>query len=757
MAPGFHNEEPRPAALLRAPAFFALCFLALSCSMSKRSEQQHDVKASPLYHELMAKPPALLDAITRAREPVLIEEDGGYMRVSTPLTASLNESPQWLGVTEAFRQSSGLNGKDVIVGIVDTGIDWTHPDFLGDDGRTRVLYILDYMLPAQMPDPHPEVDHGIYRIYGKEEIDEALDYLAAGEEPPDPIESADVVGHGTHVASIAVGRDEEGNFSGIAPGAWIVVVKAIRGEGVRFEDIDVADAVDFIFSVCDLYALPCVVNLSLGGQMGGHDGSSMVERAIEEKLKEKPRGRVVVAAAGNHGSKAIHAAVDIAGGREKNVELRVPDNEPLEPGGVSRVVMDTWIHGSETGGGVSVTVTTPSGEPISAGPGELVQDFIDGTWIAVSHSPSGPDPYNGDREVIITLTGNVHRGGKITPGVYAIAFHGTGAVDLYLAQVDLRATGILGTVYLDGDHVIIGGNVDIPATNRLVIAAGALTVKTSWTDLGGLTVDFGGAETGERALFSSMGPARDGAIKPDFMAPGEWIAAALSAGADSEIDASIFHGNRPEKLLTPDMAHIHSRGTSSAAPHITGLAALMLEVDAGLTADDIRSALIFSAAGAESDFAEAALHEEGFGIPRIQKAIDTIQGVRGGSLDYRTSIIATNTGIYAPGLSHDVEVFVLPLDSDLMPAAGVSEIEIIPTRCAMTGEIERIEPGLFIQTWSCEEGRAPPPGREVYFVAELDGTRFAHAASVKISSERKETYPEFETQGGGCSIAIPGM
>jgi subtilisin family serine protease len=690
--------------------------LALWCCDGPRPEPTaaFPAQASPLYAELLAKPPDILAAMALDREPLIVIEPSGYHRVSTRLTASLDESPGWLGVTPGFRQATGLTGKNVIIGIVDTGIDWTHPDFLGEDGTTRILYILDLMLPAQYPDPHPEAPHGIYRIYGKSEIDAALESLALGLEPDPPVETTDRVGHGTAMASIAAGRDPSGLRSGMAPDAWIVVVKALRSEGVRFEDIDVSLGVEFLFSVCDLYGLPCVVNLSLGGQMGGHDGSSPVERTIADLIAEKPQGRVVAAAAGNHGRAPIHAALDLEPGQSAEVELRVPANEPPEPGGVSRVVLDAWIRPPHpaTGVGAALTVVTPSGRSLSAASGELGQEVLGDTWVALSNAPSGPDPYNGQQEALVTLTGHTHLGGAVTPGAYRIVFSGQGAADLYLAQVDMR-TGILGTTYLAGEHVTASGVVDMPATSRDVLAAGALTTRTSWTSADGYLVDFSGAtDPGEIAAFSSAGPGRDGAIKPDFIAPGEWIAAALSASTDASNADAILHGFTPANVVTSDGGHVFSRGTSLASPHLAGGAALLLQEDPDLTADEVRAALLIASLKRDAWPDAAALEAQGFGLPDLDAAAGFAAGLQGGAVDAGASVILAAAGLYAPAFSPPVEILVIPLDETMMPASGVESVTVVPTHCAMEGEAERVEPGLFVQSWSCGEADAPPPGRD---------------------------------------------
>ena len=173
-----------------------------------------------------------------------------------------------------------------MVGIIDTGIDVAHPAFQSG-GSTRIVNYL-----------HQETDEE----FTKADID-------AGNADG----SIDVIGHGTHVAGIAAGNgagSPSNKWRGVAPDADLAIVKT------TFDTADIAVAVKHIFDLADTRSQPCVVNLSLGGHFGAHDGSSVVERMLDDLSGD---GRVVVVSAGNEGNDSIHASTTLAS------ELTPPD------------------------------------------------------------------------------------------------------------------------------------------------------------------------------------------------------------------------------------------------------------------------------------------------------------------------------------------------------------------------------------------------------------------------------------------------
>ncbi|MEY8386007.1 S8 family peptidase [Oscillospiraceae bacterium 38-13] len=170
----------------------------------------------------------------------------------------------------------GLTGQGVLIGVVDSGLDLTHPEFLGEDGTSRIVALWD--MTAEGTPPRGFL-HGA--AYTREEIAAGL------------ASSTDLAGHGTAVAAVAAGR------SGAAPGALIAAVKLGSARTT-----DIMRAVKFLLDQAEERGMPCVVNLSYGTNCGSHQGQTLFESYIDQSAQ---RGRsVVVCAAGNEGSGAHH-------------------------------------------------------------------------------------------------------------------------------------------------------------------------------------------------------------------------------------------------------------------------------------------------------------------------------------------------------------------------------------------------------------------------------------------------------------------
>lgn len=503
-----------------------------------------------------------------------------YVQASRPVYPSLDRSVPETGAPALWYTASGTTGQGVIVGVVDTGIDVLHRDFRVDrDGNgteegSRILYLWDQAgvgaagFPFWWGDVLSETRYG--RAFSREELERAI---VSGIPP-----TRDTHGHGTHVAGIAAGdgSSSPSGLRGVAPGADLVIVKT------TFYEDTVVDGVRFVFEAARALGKPAVVNLSLGGHGGPHDGSSLFEQMIDA-LVDRP-GRAVVAAAGNEGNRKIHVGGDV---RARTTWHLVAEE--------STVAVQLWHTGTSS---FSAEVRAPTGETVPVLPGSQrwSSTASGGVWL---DNTSLPDPRNLARHIYIALT-------DVSPGTtWAVTLTpviGGGRVD---GWVENPSAG----QFQEGDTSY---TIAEPGNAQRVITVGAYTTKTRWTSVAGEQTAEG--ELGARASFSSRGPTRDGRQKPDLAAPGAWIASARSGQAATA-----------PWLTLPDGEHAMLLGTSMAAPHVAGAVALLFSRWPSLTWSEVKDALV-SGARTDDQVGAAPNYAWGAGKLDIPRAADLAAG-----------------------------------------------------------------------------------------------------------------------------------
>ena len=472
------------------------------------------------------------------------EDDVVYIEPAWKASPHLDASVPAIGADEVHGLSSAVLGEGVVVGAVDTGIDFSHLDFRYDsdgDGieeSSRILAIWDQTFGV----------FGIRYLQDEIEGDLAEGYGA----DTGSVRQSDRDGHGTHVMSIAAGdgSSSEYGFVGVAPKASLVMVKT------TFFTSDILRGVEYIFDVADSHGLPAVVNLSLGGHEGPHDGTSLFEQGLDE-LAEGP-GRAIVVSAGNEGDQEIHASSTLYGG---SVSYGIDPHD-------TQVELSVWYPGASR---FTVTITPP-GEPPIAVPWGTQTGPIATTagMVRVDNAWMGTNPNNGDNEAFVRLYGL----SNFSDWQIAISDSGGGG------RFDMWVT--TGTATLAGGNSTL--TIDEPGNADRVITVGAYTSKATWPSQSGNQNYTSEYSVGTLASFSSRGPTRDGRVKPELTAPGAWICAALSEDAGWQ-----------SAFLHPDGSHTMELGTSMAAPHVCGAIALLFSVDPGLTSLGVRGLLTSTA------------------------------------------------------------------------------------------------------------------------------------------------------------------
>ena len=298
-----------------------------------------------------------------------------YSYYSVPGLFSLldSSSMEVSGITSTFASPAlGNRGRGVLIGFIDTGIDYTNPLFQNPDGTTRISSIWDQSLPEDrdiLPPGVPDRYPGSGASYGTEYTREQINAALASDTPLALVPSTDTNGHGTFLAGIAAGGSLPAqDFTGAAPESELVVVKLkpakqylrdfylVRSDAEAYQENDIMMGIKYLRVEAYRLKKPMVILLGLGSNLGSHEGTSPLSSVVQDASRFL--GRAAVIAAGNETGRAHHHFGTIPSGQEwDDVEIRVGPEESAR--GFS---LELWASTADT---YSVGFVSPSGEIIS--------------------------------------------------------------------------------------------------------------------------------------------------------------------------------------------------------------------------------------------------------------------------------------------------------------------------------------------------------------------------------------------------------
>jgi subtilisin family serine protease len=513
-------------------------------------------------------------------------------------------------VTPPSGTFTGKTGKGVIVGIIDTGLDYHHPDFRIPGSETsRVLRIWDQGLKRRDLERSPvETLLTGAPSYGVEYTNEDLSHeISLGANAPmhGDVRHRDCAAHGTHVASTAAGNGSEGGYKyvGVAPEADIVAVKLLDLEeeptaddgGAIPDEKQFKDAVMYVLNVAKELGKPVVINISAGYDLGPHDGLTTWERFLAEQFPPDAVGRACVVSAGNSGRNLGHVEIDVPAGGEIAIPLRLLDER-----GENKGDYDHCEYRDDTEE-LSAEFWYTHGPAVTAAvkaPGESLSSFI---AVGGSH-----EAFFGGRKKLelthkqddVTVAGHAVQRNVVTLTIKPEGkMHGTGMYEVRLKSdqaVKIEAwaqeAGIKQLIRFGeafADHVPVPPEMHPVELHRIAAFAGStgvISVACYNAELPPLMPD--GFESPfdtpfhQIASFSSRGGLVDYTgsgtppPKPELAAPGIDIDAARSGGRCWWSFANL--GLKP-------YGYTQMQGTSMSAPHVTGTVALMLQIKPDLT------------------------------------------------------------------------------------------------------------------------------------------------------------------------------
>lgn len=458
------------------------------------------------------------------------------------------------------------DGTGVIMGIIDTGIDFSHPDFKDALGNSRIKYLWDMTKPVAANTP---TAFGYGQEWTNTDIDLGL------------CTHSDLVhwGHGTGSSGISAGNGLSVNhYEGMAPKADIMVV-ALDFNRTGFT---IADGVSYLLDKAQQLAKPISINISVGDYYGSHDGTDLETQLINSLITAAP-GRVLTAAAGNAGNVPFHMGYNTSAA-DTNF---------------------TWIKNNTTQIYFSEFADTLQFKNVHYTIGANNPAYADLGNIGFKNYSTALNTLKKD-----TLYHNAQRIGIIesiasinTFGVYELEFLITPDSINYLWRLEHTGNGRVDSWNFDYVTSPLPSIVQYPKISKFkkadtlqtivsgfqcsneVITVANYVNRNQYVDVNN-NIQITTEIPGEIAGSSSIGPSRDNKVKPDIAATGATILAPMAMGLQANMIA-----NNPQ-LVAQGGYHFTVGGTSSSSPVVAGLAALYLQKNPAATNQQVKQAII---------------------------------------------------------------------------------------------------------------------------------------------------------------------
>ncbi len=424
------------------------------------------------------------------------------------------------GIGGAADYGGGLSGRGILVGVVDSGVDYRHPDFINENGSSRILRMWDQSIGngsfGQPPD-----GYNLGTEYTGEQIDEAL--ALPETEGYRLVPERDLSGHGTAVLGIAAGngRASGGRNRGVAYESDLIIVKlGIPGEESFPRTTELIQGIDYLVRQAAALGRPMAINISFGNNYGSHRGDSLLETYLDNVANF---GRLSISVGtGNNGNDRLHTGGRLETGEIQEIEAGIGPYEAV-------FNMQLWKSYADR---MEIFIEDPSGQRVGPLSEELgAQRYIMGnTRLLIYYGK--PGPFQITQEIYFDF---IPLGSYIDSGVWKVILQGRAVKE---GEYELWLPG--GSVLNPNTGFFFpraAGTLTIPSTARNVISVGAYDSRlNSYAD------------------FSGRGSALLPYRKPDLAAPGVRIDAPRPGGGYEPVT-----------------------GTSFAAPFVAGSAALLME------------------------------------------------------------------------------------------------------------------------------------------------------------------------------------
>ena len=474
-------------------------------------------------------------------------------------------------VHQGLQLQQSYYGSGVVVGIIDIGFDYTHPNFYDENGSGT------YRIKRVWEQNTNSGTQPTGFTYGRELADQNAILNAQRD--------FDNASHGTHVAGIAAGGGASlSSLKGVAPKSDLVLVST------NSSDAGIADGISYIFNYAKSVNKPCVINISLGKHIGPHDGTSALDKFCDGVVGS---GKVLVGAAGNDGSSPIFLTKAFSSYDTVVMTFLKINNATFTNKNNGSGVIDIWGRVNETFWVSMAIYNTKTNQYETWTSYESSNSNTTSQYKLKDNDPLFPDECsikisaeifkNNNKPRIQIEVDNTNQDDDYR-WVTLTIFSRSNETKMWGGPDNRQAFFSRLTYNYPVIEGIMNSTIrEIGGTGNNIISVGAYTAKNAWISYSNISqaADFY-VPIGAIAPFSSLGPTADGRTKPDITAPGNVIASSVSrfdtkySSTSRETVTGVTNGVNTWWFST-------MQGTSMASPMVTGILALWLEAYPHLT------------------------------------------------------------------------------------------------------------------------------------------------------------------------------
>lgn len=412
-----------------------------------------------------------------------------------------------------------VTGERILLAVIDTGINYRHPDFINEQGQTRIQYLWDQTITSQPPEGYSKGT-----VYTSAQINEALQQLTL-QESLAIVPSIDESGHGTALAGIAAGNGRGSvNLSnrGIAPGCELLIVKLGHANTPYPRDIDVMQGIQYVMQMAKEINRPLVILLGVGSNLSAHNGTASLERYISRRNNDWLVNFAV--GTGNEGDKNRHISGQVEQGETETAQLIIEGNK-------TEYACTIWKSFSDE---ISLVIRAPNGETTDVlsllTPNRAY--LFDQTVVMINFSEPVIDI--NSQEIYILFQGQ--SGEQLNNGTWTLTLTGTNIIE--------GGYNIWGAIVPEPNNMTRFLNAELNSTLTTPATAEKITGVGAYNGV-----------TQQLAPFSGRGFTADNRVMPSIMAIG--------------INVTVPSINEAELYTT-------ITGTSAAAAFVAGAYVLMM-------------------------------------------------------------------------------------------------------------------------------------------------------------------------------------